>query len=90
MKSIKDFPKATAEDSLRRASKLDPMRRSGKERHQLYKSLSLSDPDDEADDDYQPQRRESILDYMDSQDQDQDEDQDEDQYEDQDQAKEQF
>lgn len=63
MKSTKDFSKATAEDSLRRASKLDPIRRSGKDKHQLFKSLSSSDDEDE-EEDYQFGKRESILDYM--------------------------
>lgn len=62
MKSTKDFSKATAEDSLRRASKLDPIRRSGKDKHQLFKSLSSSDEEEE--EDYQFSKRESILDYM--------------------------
>lgn len=64
MKSNRDFVKSSTEDTLRRASKLDPIRRSGKERHQLFKSLS--DPKaDESDEDYLPERRESVLDYMD-------------------------
>lgn len=64
MKSNRDFVKSSTEDTLRRASKLDPIRRSGKERHQLFKSLS--DPNtDESDEDYLPERRESVLDYMD-------------------------
>lgn len=65
MKSNRDFVKSSTEDTLRRASKLDPIRRSGKERHQLFKSLNDSDTDDELDEDYLPERRESVLDYMD-------------------------
>ena len=65
MKSTKDFSKGSAsEDALRRAAKLDPMKRSGKERHQLYKSLSEDDPEEE---EYRPVR-ESVLDYLDDDD----------------------
>lgn len=66
MKSNKDFSKSSSgEDSLRRAAKLDPMRRNGKERHQLFKSLNSSDSIEEDDEDFVPTKRESILDYMD-------------------------
>lgn len=49
-----------SEDSLKRAAKLDPMRRSGKERHQLYSNL------DEEDEDLNfLYKKESVLDYFD-------------------------
>lgn len=67
MKSNRDFSKGSAEDTLRRASKLDPMRRSGKERHQLFKSLNNSEAEDSDDEDYVPAKKESVLDYMDDQ-----------------------
>ncbi|MEG0033727.1 MAG: hypothetical protein RSF93_01465 [Mucinivorans sp.] len=65
MKSTKEFSKSTSEDTVRRASKLDPMRRSGKERHYLLKSLDSTSDDDELDEDYLPPKRESVLDYLD-------------------------
>lgn len=65
MKSNKDFAKKSAsEDALRRAAKLDPIKRSGKERHQLFKSLNDGHSDEEEAEDYRP-ARESVLDYMD-------------------------
>lgn len=66
MKSAKEFLRKTDDDNLRKAAKLDPIRRSGKERHQLYKSLSLNGSDeDKDDDDYVAPKRESALDYLD-------------------------
>ncbi len=61
MKSIKDFRTSGGEETTRKATKLDPIRKSGKERHTLYKSL------DEEDDDEWPamRKRESALDYLD-------------------------
>lgn len=61
MKSIKDFRTSGGEETTRKATKLDPIRKSGKERHTLYKSL------DEEDDDELPalRKRESALDYLD-------------------------
>lgn len=46
-------------DELRKAKRLEPMRKSGKERHALYNDI--------ADDDEEPllSKRESILDYLD-------------------------
>lgn len=65
MKSNKDFAKNLASpDTLRRAAKLDPIKRSGKERHQLYKSLNDGQSEDEQEEDFRPVR-ESVLDYMD-------------------------
>lgn len=48
-------------DELRKAKRLDPIRKSGKERHSLYRSI------DEEDDEnlLGTTRRESILDYLD-------------------------
>ena len=48
-------------DELRKAKRLDPMRKSGKERHSLYRSI------DEEDDEnlLGTTRRESVLDYLD-------------------------
>ena len=49
-------------DELRKAKRLDPMRKSGKERHSLYRSI-----DEEEEEELMP-RRESVLDYLDDQD----------------------
>ena len=51
-------------DELRKAKRLEPMRKSGKERHSLYRSI------DEEDDEnlLGTTRRESVLDYLDDQD----------------------
>ena len=49
-------------DELRKAKRLDPIRKSGKERHSLYRSI-----DEEEEEELMP-RRESILDYLDDQD----------------------
>ncbi len=50
-----------AEDALKKAVKLPPMKKSGKERHQLYSELE--EEDDELELDYR--EHESILDYFD-------------------------
>ena len=47
-------------DEPRKAKRLEPMRKSGKERHALYSSLH-----DEDDEEYTYTRRESALDYLD-------------------------
>lgn len=48
-------------DELRKAKRLDPIRKSGKERHSLYRSI-----DEEDDEDLLGKtRRESVLDYLD-------------------------
>ena len=52
-------------DELRKAKRLVPMRKSGKERHSLYRSI-----DDEEEEELMP-RRESVLDYLDDQDEEQ-------------------
>ena len=48
-------------DEIRKAKRLDPIRKSGKERHSLYRSI------DEEDDEnlLGTTRRESVLDYLD-------------------------
>lgn len=68
MKSTKDFRTAGGDDTPRKATKLDPIRKSGKERHSLYKSLG----DDEEDDAelLTLRKRESVLDYLDDGDED--------------------
>lgn len=60
MKSTKDL-RATSkpEDSLRKAAKLEPIKKSGKERHQMLEEL---DDDDVELETYK--KRESILDYF--------------------------
>ena len=49
-------------DELRKAKRLEPMRKSGKERHSLYRSI------DEYEEEELMPRRESVLDYLDDQD----------------------
>ena len=49
-------------DELRKAKRLEPMRKSGKERHSLYRSI-----DEEEEEELMP-RRESVLDYLEDQD----------------------
>lgn len=49
-------------DELRKAKRLEPMRKSGKERHALYSKFEEEEDDDE----YTPYvKRESALDYLD-------------------------
>ena len=48
-------------DELRQAKRLDPIRKSGKERHSLYSSI---DEEDEEEPIF-PLKRESVLDYLD-------------------------
>ena len=52
-------------DEPRKAKRLEPMRKSGKERHSLYRSI-----DEEEEEELMP-RRESVLDYLDDQDEEQ-------------------
>ena len=52
-------------DELRKAKRLEPMRKSGKERHSLYRSI-----DEEEEEELMP-RRESVLHYLDDQDEEQ-------------------
>lgn len=60
MKTLKGIREHDA-DELRKAKRLDPIRKSGKERHSLYRSI------DEEDDEnlLGTTRRESVLDYLD-------------------------
>lgn len=48
-------------DELRKAKRLEPMHKSGKVRHSMYRSIEDED-DDEL---LLPVRRESVLDYLD-------------------------
>ena len=48
-------------DELRRAKRLEPIRKSGKERHTFYSSLEDTDEQE-----YMPAKRESALDYLDT------------------------
>ena len=61
MKTVKGIREHEA-DELRKAKRLEPMRKSGKERHSLYRSI-----DEEEEEELMP-RRESVLDYLDDQD----------------------
>ena len=53
-------------DELRKAKRLDPIRKSGKERHSLYRSIDEEDDEDLLG----TTRRESVLDYLDEGDDD--------------------
>ncbi len=68
MKSIKDFRSKQqsfdSEDSMRRASKLEPIKKSGKEKHSLYSRLDDDDDDDDAEL-RSLRKRESAYDYFD-------------------------
>ena len=48
-------------DELRKAKRLEPIRKSGKERHSLYRSIDEEDDEDLLG----TTRRESVLDYLD-------------------------
>ena len=48
-------------DELRKAKRRDPIRKSGKERHSLYRSIDEEDDEDLLG----TTRRESVLDYLD-------------------------
>ena len=48
-------------DELRKAKRLDPIRKSGKERHSLYRSIDEEDYENLLG----TTRRESVLDYLD-------------------------
>lgn len=59
-----------SEDSMKRAAKLDPIKKSGKERHALYSRL-----DDDEDFELQSlKKRESAFDYFDDGDENEEED----------------
>ena len=47
-------------DELRKAKRLEPIRKSGKERHALYSSFDEKDEEE-----ILPLKRESVLDYLD-------------------------
>lgn len=49
-------------DELRKAKRLEPLRKSGKERHTLYSRYAEEDDDEEA---YTPAKRETAFDYLD-------------------------
>lgn len=59
MKTTKGIREHDA-DELRKAKRLDPIHKSGKERHALYSALG-----DEDEEDLLPVKRESVLDYLD-------------------------
>ncbi|MEG1649644.1 MAG: hypothetical protein RR277_07125 [Rikenellaceae bacterium] len=63
MKTNKDFQTKSktlgAEDLLRKAAKLDPIKKSGKDRHRVFAS------NDDDDDIIIPRHKESVLDYFD-------------------------
>ena len=65
MKSNKEFRGAYAgsgpDDVMKKAVKLPPLKKSGKEKHQMYSAL---DEDDDLDI-YEHRERESVLDYFD-------------------------
>lgn len=55
-----------SDDSLRKAGKLAPIKKSGKDRYNLYGGMA----DDEDDEQLDYKQRESILDYFDDQEDD--------------------
>ncbi len=57
-----------AGETPKRGTKLAPNKKSGKERHHLYQSLEAQDDDDF--DDFEFKERESILDYLDDEEED--------------------
>ena len=64
MKADRNFRRngsADAEEVFKRATKLAPNRKSGKERHSLYRSIDEEDDEDLLG----TTRRESVLDYLD-------------------------
>ena len=61
MKTQKGFRNQDRADELRKAKRLDPMHKSGKERHMLYNKFE-DDPEDEA---ILRPRPESAFDYFD-------------------------
>ena len=60
MKTNKGFRDETHADELRKAKRLEPIHKSGKERHTIYREL-----DDEEDDAPARPKRESAFDYFD-------------------------
>lgn len=63
MKPTRDFRSTGGDETTRKATKLDPIRKSGKERHTLYKSLGEDEEDDA--ELLALHKRESALDYLD-------------------------
>lgn len=61
MKTDRDPRRDDSNDEMRKAKRLAPRNKSGKERHALYASLD----DEEQEDDYYVPARESALDYFD-------------------------
>ncbi len=55
---MKGFRSSDAEETLKKAIKLEPIKKSGKERHQM-----MDEMDDDIEMDYR--KRESVLDYFD-------------------------
>lgn len=64
MKSTRDFrSQDAANDYVRKAAKLEPMKKSGKEKHNLYNGGGHDDDEDD-EFDLKP-KRESVFDYLD-------------------------
>lgn len=60
MKTLKGIREHDA-DELRKAKRLEPIRKSGKERHSLYSSIGEEDEEEF----FSFVKRESVLDYLD-------------------------
>ncbi len=69
MKTDRDSRRGDSNDEMRKAKRLAPRNKSGKERHALYASLE----DDEEEGDYYAPSRESALDYFDDENENDDE-----------------
>lgn len=65
MKSTRDFrtTQDSAADTIKKAVKLEPIRKSGKERHSIYKA-AYQEEDDEELELKALRKKESVLDYM--------------------------
>lgn len=59
---------ADTDDIIKKAVKLPPIKKSGKEKHQIYSQLDPYDDEDEFDELYV--KRESVLDYFDDDEED--------------------
>ncbi|MFI3332951.1 MAG: hypothetical protein SNI51_07400 [Rikenellaceae bacterium] len=64
VKSIRHNDDQFGGDTSRRGTKLTPNKKSGKERHHLYQNLEEEDEED----DYYSEQRESIFDYLNDED----------------------
>lgn len=62
MKTTRGFRNQDHADELRKAKRLEPMHKSGKERHALYSQFR---EEEDADEPLAYTRRESVLDYLD-------------------------